>query len=57
MFGTKYKTSNTKRNEQNRLQNIHIEIYKYKSYQVRVVLAVLPSTKLTLDYIKQVRRN
>ena len=57
MFGTKYKTSNTKRNEQNRLQNIHIEIYKYKSYQVRVVLAVFPSTKLTLDYIKQVRRN
>ena len=53
MFGTKQsktnrleKTIKQKTNEQNRLQNIHIETYKYKYNQVRLVLAVFASTKL-----------
>ena len=35
-----------KANEQNRLQNIHIETYKYTYNQVRLVLADFTSTKL-----------
>ena len=59
MFGTKHsktnrleKTIKYKTNEQNRLQNIHIEIYKYKDNQVRLILAVFASAKLALYYIK-----
>ena len=56
MFGTKHSKTNLlqktnkykTKNEQNRLQNIHIEIYKYKYNQVRLVLAVFASTNLTL---------
>ena len=43
LYNIKYKT-----NKQNRLQNIHIEIYKQKYNQVRLVLAVFASTKLAL---------
>ena len=53
IFGTKYSKTNRlqksikyKTNEQNRLQNIHIVIYKYKYNQVRLVLAVFTCTKL-----------
>ena len=45
--------SSRKTNELNRLQNIYIEIYKYRYNQVRLGLAVFASTKLTLYQIKQ----
>ena len=50
MFGTKHsktnrfqKTIKYKTNEQNKSQNIHIEICKYKYNQVRLVIAVFAS--------------
>ena len=64
MFGTKHsktnrlqKTIKYKTNEQNRLQNIHIEIYKYKYNQIRLLLAVFASTKLASYLIKQAQSN
>ena len=55
MFGTRHskthqlqKTIKYKTDEQNRLQNIHIKIYKYKYNQVGLVLEVFASTKLAL---------
>ena len=43
--------------EMNRVQNIRIEICKYKYNQVGFVLAVFASTKLAVSYIKQARCN
>ena len=41
----------------NRVQNIRIELCKSKYNQVRLVLAVFPSTKLALNGITQARCN
>ena len=43
------------RKEMKRVQNIRIEICKYKWNLASLVLAVFASTKLVLNYIKQVR--
>ena len=43
-------------NEQNKLQNINIEIYKLKYNQVRLVLAVFTSTKLALSKLEAISK-
>ena len=51
------KTIGYKINEQRRLQNIRIEICKWKYDLIRLVLAGFSSTKLTLNYVNKFRCN